>query len=166
MGEDAVYVLDIIKVNSTDNVECCIRMFTEWHRRIPKASWKQLIEALNQINLTRLASELEELLIPSKNPSIEKTRRIPRQSSLEELEGSYIVSCVCSFISQTRLYMHHCTYNSSTVEPVYYGHLGTSQKCPDYQGVLISRSVYMIMYHLGPQLGVWILCRCPHFQVS
>ena len=25
----------------------------------------------------------------------------------------------------------------STVEPVYYGHLGTSQKCPDYQGVLI-----------------------------
>ena len=25
----------------------------------------------------------------------------------------------------------------ATVEPVYYGHLGTSQKCPDYQGVLI-----------------------------
>ena len=24
-----------------------------------------------------------------------------------------------------------------TVEPVYYGHLGTNQKCPDYQGVLI-----------------------------
>ena len=24
-----------------------------------------------------------------------------------------------------------------TVEPVYYGYLGTSQKCPDYQGVLI-----------------------------
>ena len=24
-----------------------------------------------------------------------------------------------------------------TVEPVYYGHLGTSQKCPDYQDVLI-----------------------------
>ena len=24
-----------------------------------------------------------------------------------------------------------------TVEPVYYGHLGTSQKYPDYQGVLI-----------------------------
>ena len=25
----------------------------------------------------------------------------------------------------------------STVEPVYYGHLGTNKKCPDYQGVLI-----------------------------
>ena len=24
-----------------------------------------------------------------------------------------------------------------TVEPVYYGHLGTIKKCPDYQGVLI-----------------------------
>ena len=24
-----------------------------------------------------------------------------------------------------------------TVEPVYYGHLGTDQRCPDYQGVLI-----------------------------
>ena len=23
------------------------------------------------------------------------------------------------------------------MEPVYYGHVGTSQKCPDYQGVLI-----------------------------
>ena len=27
----------------------------------------------------------------------------------------------------------HC----STVEPVYYGHLGTNKKCLDYQGVLI-----------------------------
>ena len=25
----------------------------------------------------------------------------------------------------------------NTVKPVYYGHLGTTQKCPDYQGVLI-----------------------------
>ena len=25
------------------------------------------------------------------------------------------------------------------MEPVYYGHLGTNHKCPDYQGVLISQ---------------------------
>ena len=25
----------------------------------------------------------------------------------------------------------------ATEEPVYYGHLGTNKKCPDYQGVLI-----------------------------
>ena len=24
-----------------------------------------------------------------------------------------------------------------SVEPVYYGHIGTTYKCPDYQGVLI-----------------------------
>ena len=28
-------------------------------------------------------------------------------------------------------------YYECTVEPVYYGHLGTSKKCPDYQGLLI-----------------------------
>ena len=38
----------------------------------------------------------------------------------------------------------------NTVEPVYCGHLRTNQKCPDYQGVLIFRSVYMIKHHLGP----------------
>ena len=47
-----------------------------------------------------------------------------------------------------RTYIYMCTnVHNSTVEPVYYGHLGTSQKCPDYQGVVI-------VYHLGPQLGV------------
>ena len=95
MGEDDVYLLDIIKVNSTDNAECCVRMFTEWRQRTPKASWKQLIEALKEINLTQLASELEELLIPPKEPSIEKTSRIPQQYSLEELEGiNHLRSCV------------------------------------------------------------------------
>ena len=42
----------------------------------------------------------------------------------------------------------------NTVEPVYYGHLGTSQKCPDYQGVLI----FQISLHDNvSQLGVWIM---------
>ena len=63
MGQDDVYVLDIIKANSNDNVACCTRMFTEWRQRTPKASWKQLIEALKEVDLTQLASELEELLI-------------------------------------------------------------------------------------------------------
>ena len=38
-------------------------MFTEWRQRTPKASWKQLIEALKVIHLNQLATELEELLI-------------------------------------------------------------------------------------------------------
>ena len=28
-------------------------------------------------------------------------------------------------------------YWPTTVEPVYYGHLGTNQKCPDYPDVLV-----------------------------
>ena len=45
------------------------------------------------------------------------------------------------------------TYIPTTVEPVYYGHLGTNKKCPDYQ-VLIFQ---VIKHHLGPSLSVWIM---------
>ena len=44
-----------------------------------------------------------------------------------------------------------------TVEPVYYGHLRTRKKCPDYQGVLIFQVVLYKKYHLGPQLIGWIM---------
>ena len=33
------------------------------------------------------------------------------------------------------------------MEPVYYGHLGSNQKCPDYQGVLI---VQVSLYDKAP----------------
>ena len=89
MGQDDVYVLDIIKANSTDNVECCSRMFTEWRQRTPKASWKQLIGALKEIELTQLASELEELLIPSVECQESKSSQL--QSSLHQLEGINII---------------------------------------------------------------------------
>ena len=65
----------------------CSRMFTEWRQRTPKASWKQLIEALKEVRLTQLASELEELLIPSVECCVD-------QLPLQDLEGiySYILS--------------------------------------------------------------------------
>ena len=78
MGQDAVPSLGVIRTNYPNDVEeCCSRMFTKWHQRTPKASWKQLIEALKEVKLIQLASELEELLIPS-----------------VELEGTTIV-CTC-----------------------------------------------------------------------
>ena len=58
-------------------------------------------------------------------------------------------------------HMHQtCIFNTTymyiylricTVKPVFYGHLklGTNQKCPDYQGVLIPPGQFT-MYHLGP----------------
>ena len=45
----------------------------------------------------------------------------------------------------------------STVKPVYSGHLGTSLKCPDYQGVLIFQVSYMQMGTLGPLPSVLII---------
>ena len=82
MGQDAVTDLDVIKINHPNDVEeCCSRMFIKWRQRTPKASWKQLIEALKEVKLTQLASELEELLIPS-----------------QELEGITIVNVLVSVL--------------------------------------------------------------------
>ena len=111
MEQDDIDVLDIIKANSTDNVECCTRMFTEWRQRTPKASWKQLIEALKEVKLTQLASELEELLITSEECCVEQESKISQQQqlSLQELEGITILlvsvaqvflkGSVCCFLS-------------------------------------------------------------------
>ena len=39
MGQDAIYVLDIIRINHPNYIEeCCLRMFTVWRQRTPKAS--------------------------------------------------------------------------------------------------------------------------------
>ena len=46
---------------------------------------------------------------------------------------------------------------NNTAEPVYYGHLGTGKKYPDYQGVLIFQVVLYKKYNLGPHLSVWIM---------
>ena len=47
----------------------------------------------------------------------------------------------------------YCT----TVEPVYYGHLGTNQRCPDYQGVLI----FQVSLYDKPLFGT--IARCPDY---
>ena len=44
-----------------------------------------------------------------------------------------------------------------TVEPVYYGHLGTNQRCPDYQGVLI------FQVSLFDKAPFRTIARCPDY---
>ena len=51
------------------------------------------------------------------------------------------------------------------VEPVYYGHLGTrlgtSQKCPNYQGVLIFSKPFYILYDkMLSKMPFWTLTKC------
>ena len=50
--------------------------------------------------------------------------------------------------------LSHNNYLQTTVEPVYYGHLGTSQKCPDYQGVLI----FQVSLHDNVSFGTTARC--------
>ena len=86
MGQDAVTDLDVIRINHPNDVEeCCSRMFTKWRQRTPTASWKQLIEALKEVKLTQLASELEELLIPSIEYCIEQESKISQQLDRQQI---------------------------------------------------------------------------------
>ena len=48
-------------------------------------------------------------------------------------------------------------YTCYTVEPVYYGHLGTNQRCPDYQGVLI------FQVSLYDKVPFGTIARCPDY---
>ena len=85
MGQDAVTDLDVIRINHPNDVEeCCSKMFTKWRQRTPKASWKRLIEALKEVKLTQLASELEELLISSVECCVEQESKISQQSEKQQ----------------------------------------------------------------------------------
>ena len=70
-----------------------------------------------------------------------------------------------STFSSVLIYRFHCT-----VEPVYYGHLGTNQRCPDYQGVLIfqvslhDKAPFGTTARYPDYAGVHIF-KCPDLQV-
>ena len=48
-------------------------------------------------------------------------------------------------------------WNGYTVDPVYYGHLGNNQRCPDYQGVLI----FQVSLYDKALFGT--IARCPDY---
>ena len=59
LGQDGVAELDMIKTNNSDSVtKCCSEMLTLWRERQTEASWNQLIEALVQVRLNRVAKEI------------------------------------------------------------------------------------------------------------
>ena len=53
-------------------------------------------------------------------------------------------------IKETNITKYRCM-GSSTVEPVYYGHHGTSQKCPDYQ-------IFQVSLHANVSFGTTAMC--------
>ena len=91
MGQDAADDLDVIRIDHPNNVkECCSGMFTMWHQKNYKASYKHLIDGLKEVNLIQLACEVEKLLISSRESCIEEKSEIPvnRQQKLEKHESS------------------------------------------------------------------------------
>ena len=66
MGQDAVSALDKIQVDNPGSVtRRCTEMFTLWRQRQPEGNWKQLIKALEEIELITLAIKIKNLLSPS-----------------------------------------------------------------------------------------------------
>ena len=61
LGQDGTADLDVIKANNTDDVsKCCSKMLSLWLQRQTEASWNQLIEALVQVKLNRVAQEIKK----------------------------------------------------------------------------------------------------------
>ena len=62
LGGGSNDALDIIENNNSDVTNCCSKMFQLWFDRQPTASWKQLIQALKQLQLDNLADQIESKL--------------------------------------------------------------------------------------------------------
>ena len=63
-GDSSMAALKTISANSHGNViKCCASMLSLWLQREPKASWRQLIEALKATGLDHVATEIEGKLI-------------------------------------------------------------------------------------------------------
>ena len=63
LGQDGTTQLDVIKANNTDNItKCCSEMLVLWRQQQTKANWNQLMGALAQVKLNRVAKEIEKRL--------------------------------------------------------------------------------------------------------
>lgn len=71
LGEESIDSLNVIKNDNSDVMDCCSAMFQLWLDRQPTASWRQLIQALEQLKLKSLAIQIESKLIePLTEPKI------------------------------------------------------------------------------------------------
>ena len=78
---------------------------------------------------------------------------VPGPQALWHVDGNHKLIRYCIYMHAYRILMASYLYKlclcNCTVEYVCYGHLGTNRKCPDYQGVLISRSFYGTIIKCG-----------------
>ena len=63
LQENHVHYLDVIKANHSQNIrDCCREMFKRWLRTRLNASWQQLYNALDAIDLPVAARDIEQEL--------------------------------------------------------------------------------------------------------
>jgi len=60
--------------NKHDVEKCCESLLTLWLQNQSNPSWKQLIDALKQVNLNRLAAEIERKLVSSQSNQLSSYR--------------------------------------------------------------------------------------------
>ena len=63
LGVESSDALDVLKNNHGDVTNCCSAMFQLWFERQPTATWRQLIQALKQLQFNYLADQIESKLI-------------------------------------------------------------------------------------------------------
>ena len=98
-GDEAVRA--IAANNPHDLTSCCASIFDKWLERDPKASWRQLIEALNEIKLNKLATDIKKKLESS------MASQVPKGMSLE-----IPIESLCTINS--RLLLQHLASSQST----------------------------------------------------
>ena len=78
LGKDGIAELDVIKANNTNDVtKCCSKMLSLWLQRQIEASWNQLIEALEQVKLNRIAKEIKRgLKLPTEVADTMQAKKI------------------------------------------------------------------------------------------
>ena len=62
--EDEDELDEIRKNNPNNESECCKKMFQLWLRKYNNATWLQLIQALQEVDLNVLANKIEGMLMP------------------------------------------------------------------------------------------------------
>ena len=78
LGKVGIAELDVIKANNTDDVtKCCSKMLSLWLQQQTEASWNQLIEALEQVKLNRIAKEIKKgLKLPTEMADTMQAKKI------------------------------------------------------------------------------------------
>ena len=61
LDENQPSKIDSIKSDHKNNDKCCVEMFSHWLNTNPNASWYQLVDALNAIELQAVAANLEKM---------------------------------------------------------------------------------------------------------